>query len=123
MRSPIEIELGLHGDRFRGCRLRGCLVHLVLIFRRPDADEHGATADSIAFRKVAHPAILAAHLFERSDVSGNSECQGNFRIRCYYRREPEAVGTDALAMNGLSLYSLRRLIQRLFRAAADHDER
>src|ERR1017187_3247166 len=84
MRSPIEVELGFLCDSFGGPCLRGRLSNLVLVFGGSDADEHSATADSIAFRDVAHPAILAAHLFERSDVPGNSECQGNFRIGRHY---------------------------------------
>src|ERR1700756_3456905 len=80
MGSAIEVELGFLKNSFRGCRLRGCLVYLVLIFRRSDADEYRSPANPIPFRDVPHPAILAAHLFERNDVSGNSECQGNLRI-------------------------------------------
>ena len=98
-------------------------MHLVLVFRRSDADEHGSPADSIPFRNIAHPAILAAHLFERNDVSGNSEGQGNFRIGRHYRRETQAVGAEArLLLNGLSLDSLWGLIEWLIRATADHDE-
>src|SRR5208283_3823360 len=97
-------------------------MYLVLVFRRPDADEHGAPADPIAFRQVAHSAILAAYLLERNDVSRNSECQGNFRVGRDYRREAQAVGADPhLALNGLSLYSLRGLLHRLVRAAGGHD--
>src|ERR1039458_1446751 len=80
MRSSIEVELGFLCDSFDGRCLRGCLSYLVLVFGRSDADEHSATADSIAFRDVAHSAILAAHLFERNDISRNPERQWNFRI-------------------------------------------
>jgi len=38
--------------------LARCLVHLVLVFRRSDADEHGASLVD-PFRNVPHPAILA----------------------------------------------------------------
>ena len=123
MRGTIEIELGLHGDGFRGCCLRGRLVYLVLVFRRSDADEHGAPADSIPFRKIAHPAVLAAHLLERNDVSRNSECQGNFRIGRHYGRETQARRHAPLVINRLSLDPLRRLMQRLIRATAGHDQR
>src|ERR1022692_1106031 len=63
MRSAIEVELGFLKNSFGGGCLRGRLVYLVLIFRRSDADEYGSLADSIAFRNVPHPAVLAAHLF------------------------------------------------------------
>src|SRR5208282_1392097 len=95
MRSAIEVELGFLCDGCRGCCLRGRLVYLVLVFRRSDADEYGSPADSIPFRNIAHPAILAVYLFERNDVSGNSECQGNFRIGRHYRRETQAVRAEA----------------------------
>src|SRR5271157_359376 len=124
MRGTIEIELRLHSDGFRGCCLRGRLVYLLLVFRGSDANEHGAPADPISFRKVAHSAVLAAYLLERNDISRNSECQENFRVGRNYCREAQAVGADAhLVLNGLSLYSLRGLIQRLVRATAGHDQR
>src|SRR5208283_1748885 len=124
MRSAIEVELGFLCDGCRGCCLRGRLVYLVLVFRRSDADEYGSPADSIPFRNIAHPAILAVHLFERNDVSGNSECQGNFRIGRHYRRETQAVGAEArFLLNGLRLNPLWRLIEWLIRATAGHDQR
>jgi hypothetical protein len=124
MRSPIEVELGFLCDSFCGRCLRGCLSYLVLVFRRSDADEYGSPANPIPFRNIAHPAILAARLFERNDVPGNSECQGNFQIGRHYRRETQAVGAEArLLLNSLSLNSLRGLIQRLIRATAGHDQR
>src|ERR1700758_2297976 len=123
MRGAIKVELGLLKNSFRGCCLRGCLVYLVLVFRRSDPDEYGSPANPITFRDVPHPAILPAHLFERNDVSGNSEGQGNFRIGRHYRRETQAVRTKArLLLNGLSLNSLWRLVEWLIRATADHDE-
>ncbi len=123
VRSAIEVQLGFLCDGFRGGCLRGRLVYLVLVFRRSDADEHGSPADPIPFRNIAHPAILAAHLFKRNDVPGNSECQGNFRIRRHYRRETQAVGAEArLLLNGLSLDPLWGLIEWLIRATAGHDE-
>src|SRR5208282_2081769 len=123
MRSSIEVELCFLKNSFRSRCLRGCLVYLVLVFRRSDADEHGSPADPIPFRNIAHPAILAAHLFKRNDVPGNSECQGNFRIRRHYCRETKAAGTEArLLLNGLSLDSLWGLIEWLIRATAGHDE-
>src|SRR5271157_5152904 len=123
MRSSIEVELGFLCDSFGGRGLRGCLSYLVLVFRRSDADEYGSPANPIPFRNIAHPAILAAHLFERNDVSGNSECQRNFRIGRHYRRETQAVGAEArLLLNGLSLDSLWGLIEWLIRATAGHDE-
>ena len=73
MRSAIKVELCFLKNSFRGCCLRRRLVYLVLVFRRSDADEHRTPADSIPFRDVAHPAVLAAHLLERNDVSRNSE--------------------------------------------------
>src|SRR5208282_4197136 len=122
MRSPIKVELCFLKNSFRSSCLRGCLVHLVLVFRGSDADERGAPADPISFRKVAHSAVLAAYLLERNDVSRNSECQGNFRVGRDYRREAQAVVADApLALNGLSLYSLWGLLQWLMRATAGHD--
>jgi hypothetical protein len=78
MRSSIEVEFGFLCDSIGGRRLRGCLSYLVLVFRRSDADEDGSAADPISFRNISHPAVLAAHLFERDDISGNSESQGNF---------------------------------------------
>src|ERR1017187_650642 len=123
VRSPIEIEFGFLCDSFGGSCLRGCLVYLVLVFRRSDADEYGSMTDSIPFRNITHPAILAARLLERNDVSGNSECQENFRIGRHYRRETQAVGAEAhLLLNGLTLDSLWGLIEWLIRATADHDE-
>src|SRR5208337_4959476 len=124
MRSPIEVELGFLCDSFGGRGLRGCLSYLVLVFRRSDADEYGSPANPLPFRNIAHAAILAAHLFERNDVSGNSECQRNFRIGRHYRRETQAVGAEArLLLNGLSLDPLRRLIEWLIRATAGHNQR
>src|SRR5271167_689745 len=112
MRSPIKIELCFLKNSFRSRCLRGRLVYPVLVFRRSDADEHGSPADPIPFRNIAHPAILAAHLFKRNDVPGNSESQGNFRIRRHYCRETKAVGAEArLLLNGLSLDSLWGLIE------------
>src|SRR5208282_3211805 len=73
----IEVELGFLCDSFGGRCLRGRLVYLVLVFRRSDVDEYGSPADSIPFRKVAHSAVLATYLLERSDVSGNPERQWN----------------------------------------------
>src|ERR1700690_2490423 len=107
VRSPIEVKLGFLCDGFRGCCLRGRLVYFVLVFGRPDADEHGSPADPIPFRNIAHPAILAAHLFKRNDVPGNSESQGSFRSGRHYRRETQAVGAEApLLLDDLSLDSL-----------------
>src|SRR5271165_4091599 len=123
MRSAIEVELGFLCDSFGGRCLRGRLVYLVLVFRRSDADEYGSPANPIAFRNVAHPAVLAAHLSERNNVSGNSECQGNFRIGRHYRRETQASAAHApLVINGLSLDPLWGLIEWLSRATAGHDE-
>src|SRR5208282_446427 len=123
VRRPVKIELCLHRDSFGGFCLRGRLVYLVLVFRRSDADEHGAPADPISFRKVAHSAVLTAYLLERNDISRNSECQWNFRVRRDYRREAQAsVARTPLVIYSLSLYSLRGLIQRLIRATAGHDQ-
>src|SRR5271166_3236070 len=119
MRGTIEIQLRLQSDGFRSCCLRGRLVYLVLVFRRPDADEHGAAADSIAFRNVAHPAVLAAHLFERNDISRNPEPQWSFRIGGHYGRETLAVRADAgLHLNGFGVHALWGLLQWLIRATA-----
>jgi hypothetical protein len=124
MRSSIEVELGFLCDSFDGCCLRGRLVYLVLVFRRSDANEYGSSADPIPFRNIAHSAILAAHLFERSDVPGNSECQGNFRIGRHYRRETQACAAHApLVIDRLSLDPLWGLLQWLIRATAGHDQR
>src|SRR5208283_2214607 len=114
MRSPIEVELGFLCDSFGGRCLRGRLVYLVLVFRRSDADECGSSANPIPFRNIAHPAILAAHLFERNDVPRNPEPQWNFRIGGHYGREAQAVGADArLLLYGFRLDPLRGLLQWL----------
>src|SRR5208337_951766 len=108
MRSSIEVELGFLCDGFGGRCLRGCLVYLVLVFRRSDADECRSPANPLPLRNIAHPAILAAHLFERNDVPMYSECQGIFRIGRHYRREAQAVGADArLLLYGFRLDPLR----------------